>query len=117
MALIARRHFVRQAAFAAAAYGCPPGAIGESRRIFDADEQNGAPVDAEAIRKLASQIIGRVITPDAFRVRSGTLDFQPRIRSASGADRALRWRDRTSRERLEFAQNQEFATGGARRRP
>jgi FAD binding domain-containing protein/berberine-like enzyme len=65
MTLITRRHFVRQTAFAAALYGCPVRGIGEARRLFEADEQNHAPLDTEAIRKLASEVVGHVITPDA----------------------------------------------------
>jgi hypothetical protein len=64
MALITRRHFVRQTAFAAALYGSPLRAIGESRCIFDADQQSGGRLDAETIRKLSSNIVGNVITPD-----------------------------------------------------
>jgi hypothetical protein len=55
MALITRRHFARQMAFAAALCGRPLGAIGESHRPFDADKQDGAPPDPQTIRKLASQ--------------------------------------------------------------
>jgi FAD binding domain-containing protein/berberine-like enzyme len=64
MTLITRRHFVRQTAFAAALYGCPVRGIGEARRLFEADEQNRAPLDAVAIRKLASEVVGHVITPE-----------------------------------------------------
>ena len=65
MADITRRHFARQVAFAAALCGRPLWAIGESLPLFDADKQNGAPPDPQAIRKLASQIVGQVITPEA----------------------------------------------------
>ena len=65
MALITRRHFARQMAFAAALCGLPAWAIGESHWLFDADKQNGAPPDPQTIRKLASQIVGQVITPEA----------------------------------------------------
>src|SRR4051794_40598153 len=65
MALINRRHFARQMAFAAAVCGRPISTIGESLRLFDADEQNGAQPDVQTIRKLASQIVGQVITPEA----------------------------------------------------
>jgi hypothetical protein len=43
----------------------PLWAIGESYRLFYADKQHGAPPDPQTIRKLASQIVGQVITPDA----------------------------------------------------
>jgi hypothetical protein len=54
MALITRRHFARQMAFAAALCGRPLWAIGESHRFFNADQQSGAPSDPQTIRKLAS---------------------------------------------------------------
>jgi hypothetical protein len=65
MPLITRRHFARQMAFAAALCGHPLWAMGESQRLFDADKQNGAPPDPQTIRRLASQIVGQVITPEA----------------------------------------------------
>src|SRR5579864_2698901 len=65
MALVTRRHFARQMAFAAALCGRQLWAIGESHRLFDADKQNGASPDSQMIRKLASQIVGQVITPEA----------------------------------------------------
>jgi hypothetical protein len=55
----------RQMAFAAILCGRPRWVIGESHWLFDADKQNGAPPDSQTIRKLASQIVGQVITPDA----------------------------------------------------
>ena len=59
MALTTRRQFVQQTAFAAAAlYGHPIKALAGARRIFEAREQNAAPLDVAAIRKLASQISG-----------------------------------------------------------
>jgi hypothetical protein len=66
MALVTRRRFVQQTALTAAALcqrrmktlsGVPP--------IFGAHEQNAAPIDPAAIRKLASEITGQVIAPDA----------------------------------------------------
>jgi FAD/FMN-containing dehydrogenase len=65
MALITRRNFARQMAFAATLCGRPLWATGESHWLFDADEQNGAPPAPQTIRKLASQILGQVITPEA----------------------------------------------------
>lgn len=64
MTLITRRHFARQMAFAAALCGRPLWAIEESRRLFDADKNDGAPPNPQTIRKLASQIVGQVITPE-----------------------------------------------------
>ena len=47
MAPITRRHFVRQTAFAAALYaGTRLGRLVNRVRLFDADEQNAAPLDA-----------------------------------------------------------------------
>src|SRR5664279_1106746 len=65
MALVTRRHFEGQMAFAAALCGRPLWAIGESHWLFDADKQKGAPLDPQTIRKLASQIVGQIITPEA----------------------------------------------------
>ena len=66
MSLITRRRFVQQAAFSAAAlYGRPMNVLAGPGRIFEAHEQKGAPLDAAAIRKLASEITGHVITPEA----------------------------------------------------
>jgi hypothetical protein len=52
-------------AFAAALCGRPLWARGESHRLLGADEQNGAPLDPQTVHKLASQIVGQVITPEA----------------------------------------------------
>ncbi len=65
MALISRRHFARQMAFATTLCGRPLWAIGESHRLFDANRQNDAPPDLQTIRKVASQMVGQVITPKA----------------------------------------------------
>jgi FAD/FMN-containing dehydrogenase len=75
MALITRRRFVRQTAFAAALYGCPVARIGEARRLFNSNEQYGAPLDAQTIRKLASDIVGHVITPDGPEYEAARLIF------------------------------------------
>ena len=75
MALITRRHFVRQTAFAAALYGCPVAAAGEKLRRCNADEQNDVPLDAQTIRKLASDIAGHVITPDGPEYETARLIF------------------------------------------
>jgi FAD/FMN-containing dehydrogenase len=108
MALTTRRQFVQQAALAAAAAcGHPIEVLAKSRRIFEAREQNAAPVDAGAIRKLASQIIGRVITPDASEYESARLVFNQAfdrrpaliVRCAGALDVA---------RALEFAQNQKL---------
>jgi FAD/FMN-containing dehydrogenase len=75
MADVTRRHFVRQAAFAAALYRYPVSAIGEARRLFDADEQYDSPLDAATVRKLNSEIAGSVITPDGPKYEATRLIF------------------------------------------
>ena len=78
MALITRRHFVRQTAFAAALCGHRLWARGESPCFFNADKLNGAPPDPQTIRKLASQIVGQVITPEAADYDSARSIFNAR---------------------------------------
>ncbi len=76
MALITRRHFVQQTAFAAAAlWGRPIEALAATRPIFEDREQNTPPIDAAAIRKLAAEIAGHVITPEASDYESSRLVF------------------------------------------
>src|SRR5437764_368484 len=65
MVLITRRYFAVPMELAAELCGRPHWAIGESHGPFDADKQDGAPLDPQPIRKLASQIVGQVITPEA----------------------------------------------------
>ena len=65
MTFTTRRHFARQMAFAAVLCGKPLWATAESHRLSGADKQNGPPLDPQTIRKLASQIVGQVITPEA----------------------------------------------------
>jgi len=107
MALVTRRRFVQQTALTAAALcqrrmktlsGAPP--------IFGAHEQNAAPIDPAAIRKLASEITGHVIAPDASDYESSRLvenrafDRHPAliVRCASPSDvaRALDFGQRQS---------------------
>ena len=77
MALITRRQFVHHTAFAAAALcGRPIKALAGTRGIFGECE-DAAPLDAAAIRKLASEITGHVITPDAFDYESARLVNNP----------------------------------------
>lgn len=73
--LITRRHFVRQTASAAALYASPIPGISEARRLLASHEQHGAPLDAEATHKLASQIVGHVITPDGTAYETARLIF------------------------------------------
>src|SRR6266851_4034430 len=76
MALITRRRFVHQTALAAAAlYGRSMKALAGAWRILEAREQKAAPLDAAAIRTLASQISGHVITPEASDYESARLIF------------------------------------------
>jgi len=76
MALTTRRQFVQQTAFAAASLcGSPIKALAGARRTFEAREQDAAPLDATAIRKLASQINGHVITPETPDYDSARLVF------------------------------------------
>ncbi len=107
MALITRRQFVQQTAFAAAAlYGRPIKVFSGTRRIFGAREEHPAPVDAAAIRKLASKITGHVITPESSDYESSRLvnnrayDRHPalivRCASASDVARALDFGQRQS---------------------
>src|SRR5579863_1123220 len=76
MALATRRRFVQQTAFAAAALcGRPIEALAGARRLFEARDQNASPVDGAAIRKLASQMGGQVITPETPDYESARLIF------------------------------------------
>jgi hypothetical protein len=75
MALTTRRQFVQQTALATAALcGRPIEVLGRARSILEPDEQN-APPDAAAIRKLSSKITGQVITPDSPDYESSRLIF------------------------------------------
>jgi hypothetical protein len=76
MTLITRRQFVQQAAFAAAGlYGCPIEAFAGSPWTLEAREQSATQLDAVAIRKLASEITGHIITPEASDYESSRLVF------------------------------------------
>ena len=74
MALISRREFIQQTAFAAASlYRCPVEAIAKAKRMLETGQGNAASFDAAAVRKLASEIAGHVITPDASEYESARL--------------------------------------------
>jgi len=76
MALITRRQFVQQTAFAAAAlYGHPVKALAGAQRMFEPREQNAARLDTAAIQKLVSQVRGHVITPETHDYESARLIF------------------------------------------
>jgi hypothetical protein len=68
MALITRRRFVQQTAVAAAALYGRPIKVLAGTGVFQAREQNAASLDTAAIRKLASEISGHVITPQSPRL-------------------------------------------------
>ncbi len=111
MALTTRRQFVQQTAFAAAALcGRPIKALAGPRRIFQAREQPAAPLDAAAIKKLASQITGHVITPEASDYESARLVFNRAfdrrpalIVRCAGASDVARTLDFAQRENLPLA--------------
>src|ERR1700747_825192 len=76
MALRTRRQFVQQTAFAAAAlFGGPIAALAGARRMVDGPKKRAVPVDADAIRKLASGITGHLITPESPEYGSARLVF------------------------------------------
>ena len=71
MANIDRRHFARQTVFAAAAlYSSPLRAWEEARNRPHGPGQTGPPLDADSLRKLATDVAGKVITP-------GSDDYEP----------------------------------------
>src|SRR5689334_5480044 len=74
MTSITRRQFVQQAALAVPAlYRCPSLAVLKGHAQGTADKP--APVDAASLRKLASEIRGRVITPETPDYESARLVF------------------------------------------
>jgi len=76
MPLTTRRHFIQQTAAAAAAlFGHPVAALNELARSAVASQQNAIPVDAAALRKLASNIAGNVITSDGSEYEAARLIF------------------------------------------
>jgi hypothetical protein len=76
MAMPTRRQFVQEAAFAAAAlYGRPITALADGLGMAAGSAQNAGRIDADAIRKLASQVSGHVITPEASDYESSRLIF------------------------------------------
>jgi FAD/FMN-containing dehydrogenase len=75
MAIISRRNFVRRTAFAAALYACPLMASEKYRELLDDRGQDTAPLDADSIRQLASNVAGNVITPDSLDYETSRLIF------------------------------------------
>jgi len=92
---ITRRRFVQQTVSATAALsGRPTFALAGARWILGEREQNASPLDAAAIRKLASEISGHVITTESPDYESARLvfnrafDLRPAliVRCASSSD-------------------------------
>jgi hypothetical protein len=76
MQIINRRDFVWQSASAAALYACPLIASDDSREFPDGGGgQSGPTLDAESIRRLASQVAGNVIAPDNPQYDTARLVF------------------------------------------
>ena len=73
MAVTTRRQFVQQTAFASAALYARPMKVLVGTKPFGESEQNSSLLDAVAIRKLASEITGHVITPEAPDYESSRL--------------------------------------------
>lgn len=74
--LITRRGFIRQTALGGTAlYGCPLKVVADFQRTFESREQNAGPLDSVAIRKLVSEISGRVITTDTPDYEAARLIF------------------------------------------
>jgi hypothetical protein len=107
MSLTSRRQFIWQAAFAAAA-GCVRPIEGLARTSWDGRKPNPLPLDATALRRFASKIAGRLITPESPTYESARLVFNRAfdqrpaliVRCASVADIG---------RALEFAQSQGLA--------
>ncbi|HWW00847.1 MAG TPA: FAD-binding oxidoreductase [Candidatus Acidoferrum sp.] len=108
MAPTTRRQFVRQTAVAAVAFcGSAIKVLAGAQGMSEAREQNARPVDEAAIRKLVSQIRGRVITSEAPDYESArqvfNLAFDRRpaliVRCAGAPDVA---------RAIEFAQNRKL---------
>ncbi len=75
MAILNRRDFARQTAFAATLFASPLKAWEESCELFEERGQNGPPLDAGSIRKLALGVAGNVITPDSREYETARLIF------------------------------------------
>ena len=76
MAVITRRGFIQQTALGATAlYECRSKVLADVQRRFESHEQNAAPLDFAAIRRLGSTIVGSVITPDGSEYEAARLIF------------------------------------------
>jgi hypothetical protein len=98
MALTTRRKFVQRAAVAAAGLCLRPiQGLARTGRSFETQQQNVVPLEAATIRKFASTISGRLITPESSDYESSRLvfnrafDFHPAliVRCAEPSDVAL----------------------------
>lgn len=106
MTPITRRWFIRKTSLATSAlYGFPVEAFAKAQRVLQGRETSAAAVDAAAIRKLTSEIVGHGITQEdsdyesARLVRNPAFDRHPAliVRCASSSDVA---------RVLDFAQRQ-----------
>lgn len=75
MAIVNRRHFIAQTAAAATLYGCPRLSSNEARDLFNDRGQSDPTLDAESVRKLASNVAGNVITPGSSEYETARLIF------------------------------------------
>jgi len=72
MSLITRRQFIQQTALASAAlYACPKTLDVQAKAV----QQSAPPLDPAAVRKLASEIVGDVITPEKPEYEAARLIF------------------------------------------
>lgn len=72
MSLITRRQFIQQTALTSAAlFGCPKNLDAQAKGV----ERSATPLDPAAIRKLTSDIVGHVITPDDSQYEAARLIF------------------------------------------
>ena len=75
MAILDRRHFIRQTALAASIYTWPLRPSAAAREFSDEHGQNVPPLDAAGIRRLSSHVAGSVITPDSPQYESARIVF------------------------------------------
>ena len=75
MAILNRRHFIRQTALAASIYAWPLEPSADSHALSDEPGQKSLPLDAAGIRELASHVDGSVITPESPQYESARTVF------------------------------------------
>lgn len=72
MSLVTRRQFIQQTALTSTAlFGCPKNLDAQAKGV----ERSATPLDPAAIRKLTSDIVGHVITPDGSEYEAARLIF------------------------------------------